>query len=254
MGKIPKATADSIYSYKDGTVVQITALVEECQRVDTKIGNMETAWIDSEKGKIDAIIILGEYMKWQALIKEGTFFTIQGQIDLSDPGCGLRLKVMRMTPFVQKHISLADIGEKLYELTKNWKFANIFSRCPDGNVAMRGNPIVTTDSIFACQDGAEVQLTAALEEIRVKETKRSGKMAVARIDAGKSVIEAIIFPDNYKKWRARLRVGAIFTIQGQIDFPEGAGLKLKVIRMSHPARQISPWAVIRGKLNALMKR
>lgn len=95
--------------------------------------------------------------------------------------------------------------------------------------------IVTTESIYDCQDGAEVQLTAVLAEIRIKETKSAGKMAIARIEGEKGNIEVIIWPDDYRASKALLTEGTSVTIQGQFDHgsPEYS-FKIKAKRISSP--------------------
>lgn len=95
--------------------------------------------------------------------------------------------------------------------------------------------IVTTDSIYDCQDGAEVQITAVLKELRVKETKQAGKMAIARFVGKQGDIDVIIWPKDYLASKEFLTEGTAVTIQGQVDDgrPESS-FKIKAGRIFRP--------------------
>ncbi len=77
--------------------------------------------------------------------------------------------------------------------------------------------LVTCESIYSQPDGAEIQITAMIIKLEIKQTKVSGKMAIASIDSPKGLIRAIIFPSTYYQSRSILKEGNVINIKGRID-------------------------------------
>lgn len=77
--------------------------------------------------------------------------------------------------------------------------------------------LVTNESIFSCPDGAEIQITAKISGVRIKQTNTCGNMAIVSIESVKGPIEAIIFPFTYYQSRSILEEGKVVTMTGRID-------------------------------------
>lgn len=78
--------------------------------------------------------------------------------------------------------------------------------------------LITSETISSCKDGEVVQITAALSNIQIKQTKRTRLlMALANIESTAGPVDVIIFPDLYPEAQALIKEGAVVTIHGQID-------------------------------------
>lgn len=71
--KITIVTNETIFSYSDGTEIQIAAVIKEVTIHKTKMreGKMAMAEIESHRGPIYAIFFPGIYCRTQSLLKKG---------------------------------------------------------------------------------------------------------------------------------------------------------------------------------------
>jgi DNA polymerase-3 subunit alpha len=125
------------------------------------------------------------------------------------------------TPFVMKKTVAATQKQKLtWEKELLGLFVSGFPLDPwKEKIEARNMDIEKVHTIVP--DGKEVSLAVIIEAIRITITKKGDKMAILTLRDYQGFIEAVTFPENYKKYKTSILVDVPLVIKGKVSTRNG---------------------------------
>lgn len=79
----------------------------------------------------------------------------------------------------------------------------------------------TVSNLAQAPEGRKIYLGAALGTIKLRTTRRGERMALIQLEDGESVVEAVVFPEAYRRAAEILEEGRLVLVRGTVEKEEG---------------------------------